>query len=77
MQEGDKKIAERGVVFRVAGEVTTMLEASAGEEDGQIMPVVRVGVAEVTAVKNHGAVEQGFVGFLLRFESIEETVEGG
>jgi hypothetical protein len=61
LQHGDEEVAERLVVIALEGEVLAVLEASAGEEDGEVGVVVDVGVAEVAAVEDHGAVEQALV----------------
>ena len=47
------------------GQVLTMLEATAGQEDGQIRVVVGVGVPHVAAEQDHRAVQQTIFTFTI------------
>ena len=49
--------------------------ALAGEEDGQIVVVVAVAVADAAAVDDHGVVEEGPVAFADRFELAQQVSE--
>ncbi len=52
-----------------------VLEAAAGEQDGEIGVVVRVRIAHVAAVEHHGAIEEALAAFLLSGQAAEQFLE--
>ena len=61
LEHADKDIAERRVDLAIERKVLAMLEASPREDDGQIRIVMNVRVPHVTAVKDHGVIQQGAI----------------
>ena len=59
----------------VKGEVLTMFEAAAGEQDRQILRVVAVAVAQIAPEENHRVVEERHGVFVRLLQSLEELVE--
>lgn len=57
LQNGNKQIGQRFVVVSFECKMLAVPESASGQHNGQISVVVRVGVAHVAAVKNHGLVE--------------------
>jgi hypothetical protein len=64
LEHAHVEIAEGRRVLRIEMEVLAVLEAAAGEEDGEIFRGVAAGVAEIAAEENGGAVEEVGVVFL-------------
>src|SRR6266508_6171362 len=75
LQHADEEVRQWVVTLAVEREMLAVLETAAGKQRGQVRGDVRVRVAEVRAVKNHRAVEQGVAAFLARLQFGEEMVE--
>ena len=56
--EGDEEIGEGSVIVRIMSNVVAVFVTAAGEEDGQVPPTMRGGVAEVGSEQNGSVVEQ-------------------
>lgn len=75
MQPGDEEVAEGFVVLAGERHVLTVLQTAAREEDEEVGVVVDVGVAEVAAVEDHGAVEQALAVLTEGDELAEELTQ--
>ena len=58
LEHRDEEVGQRVIVLLVEGEVLAVFPASAGEEDGEVLVVVVVAVAEVAAVEDLRVIEQ-------------------
>ena len=54
LENREEEAAEGLVVAGVEGEVLAVFETTSGEEDGEVVAVVHVGIAHVAAIKDHG-----------------------
>lgn len=63
MEHGEVEVGEGGVVVSLEGDVLAMLEASSGEDDGEVGVVVDVGVAHTAAVEDHRLIEEALAVF--------------
>lgn len=57
LKHGDEEIRHWRIVLRVEGEVLAVFETAAGEDEGEILVTVGVGVAEAAPVEDLGAVK--------------------
>ena len=52
LEHGDEEVGQRVIVLLIEGEVLPVVPAAAGEQDGEVLVVVVVAVAEVAAVED-------------------------
>ena len=53
----------------------TVIEAAAGEKDGEVARVMSIGIAQIAAKERHGVVEQGIRPFLFPTHPFEQVAE--
>src|ERR1041384_3730962 len=64
LEHTDIQIAQRRWVARIEGQILSMLEAAAGQQNGEVLHIVIAGVAQVAAEEHHAAIQQRFTLFL-------------
>ncbi|MFT7304686.1 MAG: hypothetical protein ACI8UZ_003544 [Akkermansiaceae bacterium] len=75
LEGGEVEVGEGVVVGGVEGEVATVLEAAAAEEDGHIAIVMRGSVAKVRGEDRHGVIEEA--GSFEFAEEVGPAIDGG
>ncbi|MFT6577096.1 MAG: hypothetical protein ACJA16_005309 [Akkermansiaceae bacterium] len=75
LEGGEVEVGEGVVVGGVEGEVVTVLEAAAAEEDGHIAIVMRGSVAKVRGEDRHGVIEEA--GSFEFAEEVGPAIDGG
>jgi len=75
MEHGNEQIRQWIIVTGIEGEMLSVFETAAGEQDGHIGRDVGVGVPQIGSVKDHGAIEQRFAFFGYGFEVSEQFGE--
>jgi hypothetical protein len=60
LERGDEQIGQGIVVLAVKGQVLPMFEPAAGEERWKVSGNMGIGVTEIGAVKDHGAIQKRF-----------------
>ncbi len=61
LKQVHEEVAERLIVLMVIGDVLTVREFAAGQDDWEISPVVGIGIAEIAPKENGGVVEESSV----------------
>lgn len=76
LQHGDEQIGHRRVVLRVKGEVLTVFEPAAGEDEREVLIGVGVGVAEAASAEDLRVIEQGAAGLADLAEGLWKAAKG-
>jgi hypothetical protein len=76
LEHADVKIAEWRRTVGIKGEMLTMAETTAGEQDGQVLGGVAAAITEVAAEEDGGAVEQGSACIFGLTEFCQQATQG-
>lgn len=75
VEHPEAKVAEGRVVCGVVSHVALVLEASAGEDDRQVLAGVRGGVAKVARIEDGGVVDERGVAFAYLLHGADKATE--
>ena len=76
LKHGNEEVRHWRVADGVEGKMLTVFEAAAGEDEGEVLVAVGVGVAEAASIKHLRVIEQRAAGFGDVAEGFEEIGEG-